>query len=185
MDTVRYLDSFVPALDLEGESSLAAQLIALATIARGERPAQNSYSAHTIQTTSRDLTYLLETIPPAPLYLIPRRSLLARAQTLVLVQRHLALCSLPGIGKTALMAALARERPEKAPVFWYTFTEAVTTDEDTLVHRLAIFLQALIRHCWCHLGSNVRQKSSTWQKSSSTLMARLLFATRLVSAPTV
>jgi ATP/maltotriose-dependent transcriptional regulator MalT/DNA-binding XRE family transcriptional regulator len=133
---------FVPALDLEGEPLLAAQLIELAAAARGERPAQSSESDHTAQATSRDLTYLLETIPPAPRYLIPRHSLLARAQTLVLVQRHLALCGMPGIGKTTLMAALARERPEKAPVFWYTFTEAVTTGEDTLVHRLAIFLQA-------------------------------------------
>jgi ATP/maltotriose-dependent transcriptional regulator MalT/DNA-binding XRE family transcriptional regulator len=133
---------FVPALDLEGASSLAAQLIELAAAARGERPAQSSDSVHTAQATARDLTYLLETIPPAPFYLIPRHSLLARAQTLVLVQRHLALCGMPGIGKTTLMAALARARPEKAPVFWYTFTDVVTTGEDTLVHRLAIFLQA-------------------------------------------
>ena len=87
---------FVPALDLDDEPLLAAQLIELPTAARGERPAQSSDSAYTAQATSRDLTYLLETIPPVPLYLIPRHSLLARAQTLVLVQRHLALCGMRG-----------------------------------------------------------------------------------------
>jgi len=42
--------------------------------------------------------------------------------TAALQQRHLAVISgMPGIGKTALAVELARQWPEKANVFWYTF----------------------------------------------------------------
>jgi tetratricopeptide (TPR) repeat protein/transcriptional regulator with XRE-family HTH domain len=140
---------FVSALDLEQEPAWAAQLIALAEAARQERHDAELAALAPPPTTMNLQTAAepgaldtLEAIPaPAP-YEVARLRLVARLHARLVAVRCVLLCGLPGMGKTTLAAALAREYAATTPVFWLTFTAGVTTSVETLVRQLAQFLLA-------------------------------------------
>ncbi len=117
---------FVPALDLTHDSVLAARLIELA--ANG--------------TTATHSDLVGEPIPPAPAHHIPRAGAFARARARLADEHRLALCGLPGIGKTTLASMLARDYCHAMPVFWLTLVGGINTSTGVWVHRLAEFLLA-------------------------------------------
>lgn len=119
---------FVPALDLVREPQLAARLIELA-----------SPSAP----TSVEVAPPDEPIPqPAP-HEVARLELLARLRKRLIDERCVALVGLPGVGKTTLASAIAREFEARQPVFWLTLTSGITTSADAILLALANFLAGL------------------------------------------
>jgi transcriptional regulator with XRE-family HTH domain/tetratricopeptide (TPR) repeat protein len=140
---------FISALDLEGEPEWAARLIELAGTARQERldaalaalaPPLNRVADSSM--AELDDLELLEGIPaPAP-HEVARLYLIARLHARLVGERRVALVGLPGMGKTTLAAALAREYAATTPVFWLTFTTGITTSVEALVRQLALFLLA-------------------------------------------
>lgn len=119
---------FVPALDLGREPHLAARLIELAT---PSAPAQ------------AEIAPLSEAIPqPAPNE-VARLEVFARSRRRLIDERCVALCGLPGVGKTTLASAIARELATRQPVFWLTLTSGITTSVDAILLALANFLARL------------------------------------------
>ncbi|MBI5034782.1 MAG: helix-turn-helix domain-containing protein [Chloroflexi bacterium] len=127
---------FIPALDLDREPVLAARLIELATNAH-KSPDEKEAAPF-------DSTIALEPIPPAAPNEIPRTSMLERVRARLDQAQRVALCGLPGVGKTTLASDIARQiaRDQNMSVFWLTLTEDVTTSVDAVVRQLAAFLIA-------------------------------------------
>jgi ATP/maltotriose-dependent transcriptional regulator MalT len=138
---------FIPALNLEQEPAWAARLIELAEASRQERhdstlmalASSQEKSAHNRAVGLDELEILEATPSPAP-HEVARLRLVARLHARLVAERRVLLCGLPGMGKTTLAAALAREYATSTPVFWLTFVEGVTTSAETLVRQLAQFL---------------------------------------------
>lgn len=119
---------FVPALDLGRDSGLAARLIELASTSVPK----------TVEGVAAG-----ESIPlPAP-HEVTRPELLGRLRARLRDERCVALCGLPGVGKTTLASALAREQARHHPVFWLTLTAGITASADAILHALAVFLVGL------------------------------------------
>jgi ATP/maltotriose-dependent transcriptional regulator MalT len=137
---------FVPALDLAHEPEWAARLVELAEAARLERRdaelANLASSASTPELAPPEVGALEppEAIPAPTPHEVPRPRLVARLHARLVAERCVMLCGLPGMGKTTLAAALAREYAETTPVFWLTFTAGVTTSIETVIRQLAQFL---------------------------------------------
>jgi ATP/maltotriose-dependent transcriptional regulator MalT len=148
-DPVVVAATFIGALGLEHEPEWAARLIELAEVAQQERRdaalaalAQHSAATPAPRAVEADELDTLELIPaPAP-HEVRRQRLVARVNARLAAVRCVALCGLPGMGKTTLAAALAREYAETAPVFWLTFSPGVTTSVEALVRQLALFALA-------------------------------------------
>jgi len=123
---------FIPALDLKDEPELAQRLIELVQAKPPATPAdQNDL-----------LPAILEAIPPTPSFETTRQEILKRLRERLLTERRIVLSGLAGVGKTTLVATLAREYVAMMPVFWFTLTEGVTTFVDALIYQLAVFLVA-------------------------------------------
>ncbi len=119
---------FVPALDLGREPQLAARLIELASPSAPTQP---------------DPSRRGESIPqPAPNE-VARLDLLARLKRRLIEERCVALVGLPGVGKTTLASAIARETETRQPVFWLTLTSGITASADAILLALANFLISL------------------------------------------
>ncbi len=56
-------------------------------------------------------------------------------------ERYVIITGMPGMGKTALGAKLARAAVEEEQIFWYTFTPGSKETIEGLVHALAAFLE--------------------------------------------
>lgn len=130
---------FVPALDLQNEPELAARLVDLASAARGETKVETTQN--TVATETVEIAGAIESVPPLPSYFVPS-AVLARLRERAIAERCVALCGLPGMGKTTFAAALAAEFERTQPVFWLTFTEGVTTSVDSMIRQLALFALA-------------------------------------------
>jgi tetratricopeptide (TPR) repeat protein/transcriptional regulator with XRE-family HTH domain len=140
---------FVLALDLAHEPEWAARLVDLAEAARLERRDAELAALAPLPSTAPQPLALepgalgaLEAIPAATPHEVARPRLVARLHARLAAERHVVLCGLPGMGKTTLAAALAREYAETTPVFWLTFTAGVTTSVEALVRQLSQFLLA-------------------------------------------
>jgi transcriptional regulator with XRE-family HTH domain len=139
-DSTTLAARFIPALELDSEPELAAQLLTLATAARG----QESTAADIIiaqAAPSADLG-TLEHIPPSPAFEVARPTALAQLGLGLATERAVALCGLAGVGKTTLGATLARNYAHDAPVFWLTLSDGVSTTVDTIIRQLALFALA-------------------------------------------
>jgi ATP/maltotriose-dependent transcriptional regulator MalT len=113
---------FVPALGLDREPTLAERLLALAA--------------------SRDTTAGPPGVPEPPPHPVLRAGVLAELRHRLATERRVAVCGLPGMGKTTLAAMLARDHEPGTAICWLTVTAGVTASADALVRHLAGFLRA-------------------------------------------
>jgi transcriptional regulator with XRE-family HTH domain len=132
---------FLPALDLGDEPEFAARLLSLAAARRAApapEPAALAPSAAIEFLLARD-SPVLEAIPAAPQPRVARSVALAQLSFWLTNERAVALGGLPGSGKTALAAELARNYAPAAPVFWLTFGAGDPTTVAAIVRQLAGF----------------------------------------------
>jgi tetratricopeptide (TPR) repeat protein/transcriptional regulator with XRE-family HTH domain len=140
---------FLPALRLGAEPELAARLHELAIAAHrggaggaGPGPPAPPDAAPDRDAASPDADDLAA-IPAPPSHQVERAGALAGLRDLVASERRVTMCGLPGVGKTSLAAALARERAASGPVCWLTLTAGITTPAEAVIRLLARFL---VRH---------------------------------------
>ena len=131
---------FMPALDLADEPGLAARLMELAAHSRSDGLANVTVSmTRSVESFTEELGSL-EAIPELPAYHLMREGILSRLRKRLESERCLALCGLPGSGKTILAAQLAREYTARGAVFWLTLTDGMMVSPEVLLHQLALFL---------------------------------------------
>jgi ATP/maltotriose-dependent transcriptional regulator MalT/DNA-binding XRE family transcriptional regulator len=135
---------FLPALRLGSEPELAARLHELAVSAHdrpvpGYQPERDAPPTVAPGGDAADLA----AIPSSPSHYIERAAALGELRDLLASERAVVMSGLPGVGKTSLAAALARERGAGGAVCWVTLTAGVTTSAEAVVRLLARFL---VRH---------------------------------------
>ncbi len=135
---------FLPALRLGAEPELAARLHELAVRARngaqpdsGPERAASPGVAHGVNAAD------LAAIPVPPSHHVERTAALAGLRDLLAAERRVVMSGLPGVGKTSLAAALARERTDGGAVCWVTLTAGITTSAEAVIRLIARFL---VRH---------------------------------------
>jgi tetratricopeptide (TPR) repeat protein/transcriptional regulator with XRE-family HTH domain len=135
-DPITLAAVFVPALGLERDQALAARFLKLAAEARGEaRPSTRTATPAPSGPPGPTDVPKLDAIPAPPRHAVPRTGMLAELRERLASDRAVVLVGLPGMGKTTLAAALAREhRPE--PVCWLTLSAGLSTSMDALLSRL-------------------------------------------------
>ena len=133
---------FVPSLGLSGEPELASRLHALALAARDARQPPGPGRADDGQRPDDAATHPddLAAIPAAPRPCVARPAAAAGLRDRLAEVRRVLVCGPPGVGKTTLAAAVAREVAGDVPVCWLTLTEGITTPVEAVVRRLARFL---------------------------------------------
>ena len=131
---------FMPVLDLAEDPLLAARLMELAARARADGLSAVTVSmARTVESFTDELG-VLEAIPSLPPHLVERRALLNRLRLRLESDRRIALCGMPGSGKTVLAAQLAHEASLRGPVFWLTIAPGVSASAEAVLRQLALFL---------------------------------------------
>ena len=85
----------------------------------------------------------LAAIPSLPSHHVERAEALGELHELIAADRCVVMSGLPGVGKTSLAAALARERSPDGAVCWVTLTAGITTPAEAVIRLLARFL---VRH---------------------------------------
>ena len=85
----------------------------------------------------------LAAIPSPPSHQVGRTATLGELRDLIAAERRVVMCGLPGVGKTSLAAALARERADGGAVCWVTLTAGITASAEAVIRLLARFL---VRH---------------------------------------
>jgi ATP/maltotriose-dependent transcriptional regulator MalT len=131
---------FVPALQLEEDAETVARLLELAAESRGESLAGREISYERRTSSHRDVDWTIEMPPPAPPGAIRRASLLARLHDHLRLEGALAVCGLPGMGKTTVASNLAREESQAGAVCWLTLRLGVNDNADAVTRYLAGFL---------------------------------------------
>ncbi len=133
-DPITLAALFLPALGLDRDQALAARFLELATEARGERarwPAPRGPEPSAEAAEVREL----DAIPAPPRYAVARAGALAELRERLASDGAVVVLGLPGMGKTTLAAALAREHgPERT--CWLTLSAGLTTSLDALLGRL-------------------------------------------------
>lgn len=132
---------FAPALELEDKPLLLERLLKLAAQARSQVQLMGVTvdQASIAETPPENEIGFLEGIPVSPTYCVSRSSVLERVRVALNRERCVALCGMPGVGKTTLAAAAARQY-KAAPVFWHTFADRLNTGVEAIVRQLALFL---------------------------------------------
>lgn len=134
---------FVPALGIEDQPEIIAKLVGLAALARGEQMQEGELTFERM--TQREIVEelgVLESIPPGPAYEVPRPREFEQLRQRLAHERCVALCGLPGTGKTTLAANLAREIAQGRPVLWMTFVQNVNVAAQAILHQIGLFLYA-------------------------------------------
>ncbi|HEY2549844.1 MAG TPA: helix-turn-helix domain-containing protein [Streptosporangiaceae bacterium] len=139
---------FLPALRLSAEPELAARLHELALAAAGQArqppgPARRAPSQASQQPDGRGGAgdpEDLAAIPAPPSHHVERAGALAELRGRLAAEQRLLVCGLPGTGKTALAAGLARQLAGGQPVCWMTLTAGITTPAEAIIRQLARFL---------------------------------------------
>jgi ATP/maltotriose-dependent transcriptional regulator MalT/DNA-binding XRE family transcriptional regulator len=142
---------FLPALRLGHEPELAARLHELAVEARKraasasppEPPAPPGAAPRTASAGPPTDAGDLAAVPSTPSHHVQRTAALADLRDLIGAERRVLMSGLPGVGKTSLAAALARQTAEHGAVCWVTLTAGITTSSEALIRLLARFL---VRH---------------------------------------
>ncbi len=127
---------FVPALGLDSEPELAARLLALA------RQAHQGSSAEAI--IAEDMG-VLEAIPASQANEVLRPEVLGQLKDALANEKAVLLYGFPGVGKSTLAAAFAREALTSRPVFWHTVSGLDPSPFETFLRRMALFLTSLGR----------------------------------------
>lgn len=122
---------FVPALELEEEPALLAQLLSLARKARAEA---------NLPAVILDEMEGLEIIPPPQAGEVPRPQAFQRLRGMLESAQSVLLHGFSGVGKSTLAAALARAAQDTRPVFWHTVSNLHGSPFETFIRRLALFL---------------------------------------------
>ena len=132
---------FVPALGLESDVQATAQLLRLAAAKASALLA--SAPAGTVITQDivweREELGVLEEIPPLPAHWVDRPGPHQRLEHALRREQRVALCALPGMGKSSLAAAYAREYARSQPVLWLTLYEETPLSPDQFLRQLALF----------------------------------------------
>ena len=123
-DPVAVAALFVPALRLAEQSTAGRRLVELAWHAR--RPTTEALD--------------LADIPPPPTHLVTRGDLLTHLIGLLAVEHRVLIGGAPGVGKTTLVAAAARDLAPSRAVCWVALTPDVTLTVPALLRRLAVVL---------------------------------------------
>lgn len=145
---------FLTALHLENDRRAAVQLIELAQAAVQQKQSAvpknaaiavgaqspTMASVHQRVTIQREELGILEDIPPLPTAFMPRPAPLQRLSEWLQRERRVAICGLPGMGKSTLAAAFAHSYSQEHPVFWMTFAPALYDSPTALLQQLALFL---------------------------------------------
>jgi ATP/maltotriose-dependent transcriptional regulator MalT/DNA-binding XRE family transcriptional regulator len=135
---------FLPALRLGSEPELAARLHELAVSAHdGPVPGYQPERDATPNVAPGGDAADLAAIPSLPSHYVERAAALGELRDLLASERAVVMSGLPGVGKTSLAAALAREREAGGAMCWVTLTAGVTTSAEAVVRLLARFL---VRH---------------------------------------
>ena len=134
---------FLPALRLAAEPELAARLHELAVAARGGMAPGTASPPATPETVPGARAADLAAIPSLPSHHVERAGALGELHELIAADRCVVMSGLPGVGKTSLAAALARERSPDGAVCWVTLTAGITTPAEAVIRLLARFL---VRH---------------------------------------
>lgn len=138
-DQQTLLALFVPALDLHDAPELVTRLLELAHTSR-QKPLRGDPAAEGDSPAAARAD--LEAVPLPPTGNIVRSDVLQRLRQRLAHDRVVIVSAQPGMGKTTLAAALAREDAGARPIFWLTLTAGVTTSVAALVRQLALFLLA-------------------------------------------
>lgn len=128
---------FVPALGIEDQPEVIARLVSLATLARGELTIERVTQREIIEEIG-----VLESIPQAPSYEVSRPREFEQLHQRIARERCVALCGLPGTGKTTLAADLARNIARARSVFWMTFVQDANVAPLVILHQVCLFLYA-------------------------------------------
>jgi ATP/maltotriose-dependent transcriptional regulator MalT/DNA-binding XRE family transcriptional regulator len=134
---------FVPALMIEDQPEIIARLLSLATQARGEPIQGRELTIERLR--QREIIEeigVLESIPAAPVYEVSRPREFEQLHQRIARERCVALCGLPGTGKTTLAADFARNIARVRPVFWMTCMTDVNVTAQAILRQICLFLYA-------------------------------------------
>ena len=141
-DEQTLLALFIPALDVQDAPELVTRLLELAAAGRASTAPTDALQPAQPANVLSDLAAL----PLPPTNAVVRHTALQQLRYKLINERVVAVCALAGVGKTTLVATLARMEAPTRPVFWLTFTAGVTNSIAALLRQLAIFLLAHVYH---------------------------------------
>jgi hypothetical protein len=131
---------FLPSLGLSSEPGLAARVHELALAAR-DKAAGTEEGGGPGQAAAGEAGDLAGIpVPPSPQ--VTRPAAAAELREHLVAHRLVLVWGAPGVGKSSLAAAVAREKAAHMPVCWLTLTPGITSPAEAVIRTLARFLAA-------------------------------------------